>query len=95
MLVSGVGKVAVVPIVESLSNAWDATPSYPLCLTPIVDSEWGLNVLGERVAFRLHALPITDPDEAGYTNGTDNAFNTGKMIVSMRMEPMAPVRGVL
>jgi hypothetical protein len=95
MNVSGVGKIRVVPLVDRLGNEWRPTPYYDLSQSPDFDFEWGLNCYGERVAFRIEVVPITDPEDLNYTNGTDASYQTGKMIVTMRQNAISPVRGAL
>lgn len=95
MYVSGIGKIKITPLVDRLGQAWRPTPFYDLQTEPNFDYEWGLNVNGERVAFKIQPSPITDEEDDNYTNGIDSAFNTGKMIVTLRQNAMTPVRGAV
>lgn len=95
MYISGIGKIQVTPLIDRLGQSWRPTPFYDLSAEPNFDYEWGLNVLGERIAFKIQPSPITDEEDENYTNGTDSAFQTGKMIVTMRQEPIALVRGAV
>ena len=83
--IEGVGQIMVIPFVDSLQNAWPATPLYPLSATEDQDLEWPLNVSGERVAFKFAVVPNQGQ--------TDAFFNLQKMVATIRLHPMYPVRG--
>ena len=83
--VEGVGRIMVIPFVDSLQNAWPATPLYPLAATEDQDLEWPLNISGERVAFKFAVVPNQGQ--------TDAFFNLQKMVATIRLHPMYPVRG--
>ena len=60
LYITGIGQVRIVPLVDNLSNPWEATPYYNLATQQNFDLEWGLNVLGERVAFRIEVTPLNN-----------------------------------
>lgn len=86
-LVGGVGSVGFTPFVNSLSNPWAATVQYALSADPTFDLEWPLWVKGERMAFRVQ------PQAAA--GQTDAAFRLQKLVVNMRPDPTAPIRGAV
>lgn len=92
---SGIGSMVITPYGDSLNNAWPSTPPIPMSETPTYDFSLGLNVLADRCTFKLQPVPITDAADPNYTNGTDVAFDVGKLIISMKQEPVSPVSGVI
>jgi hypothetical protein len=86
LYLSGVGQITITPYRNALWNPAPLLPARTMSWTPELDEEWGMNVTAQRCAFKLRPIPL-----AGQT---DRAFNTGKMIVSMKADPMAPVGGV-
>lgn len=82
---SGVGAMTITPLADSLENAWPSTPAIPMTLAPTYDFSVGLNVASDRCAFRLEPSPNA--------NTTDVYFNTGKLIISMKQDPISPVAG--
>jgi hypothetical protein len=87
LFVSGVGRIQVTPLIDALSNNWPSTPAYTLSANPTFDLEFGLQALGERCAFKITPLPMP--------NQTDKKFNLQKMVVTVRQDAIAPVRGAL
>jgi hypothetical protein len=82
----GVGTLVITPLVNSLTNAWPLVCRRTLSPTPPNnDIEWaGGSVTGQRIAFKVQALPAT---------GTDNSFSLQKLVVVMRPASRLPVRG--
>jgi hypothetical protein len=87
LYITGTGRVQITPLVDGLTFPWTPTPIYNLSSTINHDLEFGLNVTGERVAFKITPLPMP--------NQTDKQFNLQKMVVTIKQEPMAPVRGAI
>ena len=87
MFVTGTGNIKITPLVDNLSNAWPSLPLYPLVTNLGFDYEWPLNVLGNRVFFRIQAVPLEGE--------TDAAFNLQHMVVAARQDKVFPVRGAL
>src|SRR6185437_15589722 len=85
LYVSGTGTISLTPLVDSLTNARNNTKPHTLFLDPAKDQEWGLNVTGERVAFKIATAPLAGT--------TDNGFNLNKMVVTLRQDPWSPVAG--
>lgn len=83
--ISGTGKVSVIPLVGSIANAWTATLQYTMSQSQFYDFEWSLNVVGERVAFKVVPVPLA--------NTTDVQFSLQRMTVALKPDPFAPVRG--
>jgi hypothetical protein len=87
LFVSGVGRIQVTPYVDSLSNNWPSTPAYTLSADATFDLEFGLQVSGERCAFKI--VPV------GMPNQTDKKFNLQKMVVTLRQDAVTPIRGAI
>lgn len=85
--ISGVGQTSITPYSASLLNPWPALPAYPLSETPNHDFEWGMQVTGERIALKIGSIPL--PGE------TDNGFNLQHLALTLKKEPMAPLRGAM
>lgn len=83
--ISGLGSIIVIPLPDSLQNAWPPTPEYKLPPYNTQDMECPLNVVGERVAFKFAVIPTT--------GNTDAFFNLQKLVVTLRLNPFYPVRG--
>jgi hypothetical protein len=62
-------------------------PSYQLQQTLDNDLEWGLNVTGNRVFFKIQVTPLPGSQDA--------AFKLQHMLVSGRLEGVFPVRGAV
>jgi hypothetical protein len=82
--INGVGNLQITPYGDNLSNPWPLTPALPMSLNQLYDLGDGLNVIADRVAFRISSLPLPGT--------TDNSFNLTKFIVTMMQEPIAPLR---
>jgi hypothetical protein len=79
--VSGVGFVTITAYCNSLQNAWALTCTRTLTQNPNFDLEWGGgSAQAQRIFFKVQSMPITDPLDSGYTNGTDSAFYLQKLI---------------
>jgi hypothetical protein len=87
LFVGGVGRIQITPLIDALSNNWPSTPAYTLSTNPTFDLEFGLQALGERCAFRITPLPMP--------NQTDKKFNLQKMVVTVRQDAIAPIRGAI
>jgi hypothetical protein len=87
MFVSGVGRIQVTPLIDAISNNWPSTPAYTLSANPTFDLEFGLQALGERCAFKITPLPMP--------NQTNKKFNLQKMVVTLRQDAVAPIRGAI
>lgn len=83
--VSGNGQIRLVPLAESLTNAWSPTPWLPLQGEAIFDVECGLNVLATRCFFTVQGQPLA-VGEACF-------WQLNKMIFSVRPDALIPVRG--
>lgn len=83
--VQAIGTVNFTPYVNALWNGQVATPNLAGSLTPNIDLEIGLNVIGSRVAFKIAATPLTGQ--------TDSYFNLQKLIINMKKAPWQPVAG--
>lgn len=81
----GQGNMVITPYVDTAQNAWPSTPNLPMTLTRNFDTEIGMNVLGERIAFRFTPQPLTGE--------TDVFFSLGTMSVAFRPDPWSPIRG--
>ena len=82
----GVGKLLVTPYVDSLAN-----PRRPLKQKPLVasdtmhDVEMPANVLGERTALRIEAVPAA--------GSLDAHFEIRKLTISISGDQLTPVAG--
>ena len=85
--VQGIGQIMFIPFANNLNNPWPATPLYPLSASAVQDLEWPLNVTTERCAFKIAPVPL--PGQ------TDAFFNLQKLVVTLRMNALFPVRGAL
>jgi len=85
--ISGVGKVQITPLSDTLANAYPQLPAYPLSTSQNHDYEWGMNVPGDRIALKFASAPNTGE--------TDNSFNLQKLCLTLKKEPMAPLRGAI
>jgi len=85
LYVTGVGQIMAIPYGASLSNPLPATPLYPLKMTQPHDTEWPINVLTPRCAFKIAAAPL--PGQ------TDAYFNLQKMVATIRQNAWFPVSG--
>lgn len=83
--ITGVGNVQITPLVDRLNNPWNPTQQYQLSQNQNHDLEWRLNVLGDRVFFKVAVTP--------FPGTTDAAFNLQHMVVAGRMDKIFPVRG--
>ena len=81
MYVEGAGTLALTTFINTLTAA-QAQQSLPLSSPSTKDLELPINVLGERVAFKVG------------TNQTGAWFRLQKFNPSVRIDPWAPVRGV-
>lgn len=87
MFISGVGQTAITPLSDTLANAFPALPAYPLSSSQNHDYEWPINVTGERIAMRIGSVPNQGQ--------TDNSFNIQKLTMTLKKEPIAPLRGAM
>jgi hypothetical protein len=87
MFVAGVGRIQVTPLADSLTNTWPPTPGYTMTQAPNHDIEFGLNVTAERAAFKIVPLP--------FPGHTDKRFNLQKMVVTIKQDPISPIRGAI
>jgi hypothetical protein len=92
--VSGVGLLNITPYADSLTNPWPGPPAVTLTSAPKADFQLGMNVQGERIAFKFAPSPLP-LGQAGYTNGTDVQFNLQKMVARLEPDAMAPLPGCL
>jgi hypothetical protein len=83
IFISGIGLLTITPYGNSLTNPLPQPPQQLLSTNPTYDMGDGLNVIAERAAFRISAVPV---------NGTDVNFELNKFIITMRQEPVAPIR---
>jgi hypothetical protein len=81
----GVGQVRLVPLPESLTNAWAPTPWLPLQAASTFDVECGLNVLATRCFFRVEGQAATV--------GGPSFWQLNKIVLSVRPDALIPVRG--
>lgn len=81
MFVEGAGNLALTSFTNSASSAQAQQPS-PLSVPATKDLELPINILGERVAFKVS------------TNQTGAWFRLQKFTPSVRVDPWAPVRGL-
>lgn len=84
--ITGVGLMTITPLLDNLNNPWLPSPAIQLSQQLNGDIEIPFNVTGERCAFKIAIAPL--PGQ------TDVQFNLQKMVVSIRPDPVAPVRGV-
>lgn len=84
--ITGVGLMMITPLVDNLNNPWPSSPQIQLSQQLNGDIEIPLNTTGERCAFKITIVPL--PGQ------TDVQFNLQKMVLSIRPDPVAPVRGV-
>ncbi len=84
MFIEGTGKTSIIPFVNTLTNAFPALASYPLNNDPTFDYEWGMNVTGERIALKIGSVP---------NGGTDTGFILQHLDITLKKEPIAPLRG--
>ena len=89
MYVQGVGMVVVTPLVDRSGFEWPATLPMPLQPQANFDYECGLNIAGERVAFRIAALPLG----IGPTYGATLSLNN--FTIAMIDHPFSPIRGTI
>jgi hypothetical protein len=85
--VTGIGNIQVTPLVDRLGNAWNPTLQYELSQALDHDLEWGLNVPGDRVFFKVSVTPLPGT--------TDASFNMQHLVVAGRMDKVFPVRGAV
>jgi hypothetical protein len=85
--ISGTGQTAITPYSASLLNPYPALPAYPLSTTPTHDFEWDTWINGERIALKIGSIPL--PGE------TDNGFNLQHLVLTLKKDPMAPLRGAM
>lgn len=83
---TGYGLLSITPYANSLSNPYPSPPNWPLNATSTYDIGDGLNIITERCAFKIASLPNL------LLHPTDNSFNTGKFIITLTQEPVAPIR---
>jgi hypothetical protein len=81
MYVEGAGSLALTSFIDSASSA-QAQQALPLSSPAAKDLELPINVLGERVAFKVS------------TNQSGAWFKLQKFTPSLRVDPWAPVRGL-
>ena len=82
--ITGIGSLSLTPYSDSLSNPYPTAPLWPLSTSQKYDIGDGLNVIGERCAFKVASLPLSGQ--------TDNSFNLQKLIITLMQEPVAPIR---
>jgi hypothetical protein len=84
--VYGTGAIRITPMVDRAGNAWSIVCNRTLSPTPPnFDLEWaGGSVTGQRIAFKLQAIPAT---------GTDANFVINRMVAVLRSNARLPVRG--
>lgn len=87
MSVTGFGTVTVTPYVASLSNAWPSTPALDMAANRAFDTEIGLNVLGERIAFKLSFSPPAGSQEV--------QFELQNFCPAFVQDPWSPIRGAI
>jgi hypothetical protein len=85
--ITGTGQTSITPMADVLSNPWPALPAYPLSTSQNHDFEWGMNVSGERIALKIGSVPLVGQ--------TDNGFNLQHLAMTLKREPMAPIRGAI
>lgn len=85
--ITGTGQTTITPLADVLSNPWPALPAYPLSASQNHDFEWGMNVSGERVALKIGSIPLLGQ--------TDNGFNLQHLAMTLKKEPMSPIRGAI
>ena len=78
-------QVRLVPLPESLTNAWAPTPWLPLQGASTFDVECGLNVLATRCFFRVEGQATT--------TGGPSFWQLNKIVLSVRPDALIPVRG--
>lgn len=83
--VSGVGQLVITPYAGSLVNPRPASVARTLNLNPLTDIEIPLNVTAARVAFKIAVIPLQGQ--------TDVKMSLSKMIITIRKNAMAQVRG--
>lgn len=85
-IVSGVGNLSIVPLINKLTRAWALNCQRVLGADPDYDLEWsGGSASGQRIAFRVSVAPLA---------GTDNYFSLSRFVPSMKANTHLPVRGV-
>lgn len=104
LFVTGVGILQITPLADRLGNAVKfttraggslAATTIRLSQTLNNDIELPCEISCERAAFKISVLPITDPADPQYTNGTDAQFNLQHMSVRLQAHPVSPRRGRL
>jgi hypothetical protein len=86
IFIDGVGNTSITPLSGSLTNAYPAFPVYPLVASIPYSYEWGMNVTGERIALKIGSVPVT---------GTDNGFTLQDLAMTLKKDPIAPLRGAM
>lgn len=82
--VAGIGRFQITPYSDSLNNPYPTGPLWPLTMNPLNDIGDGLNVDGERCAFKIASLPLIGQ--------TDNFFACQKLIITLMQHPVSPIR---
>lgn len=82
----GTGKLVLTPYADSLSNPQPAQPGIVLTLTdPGYDYQWPTNIKGNRVAFKIQAVPLE--------LGGGASFQITTFIAQGGVDKFTPVRG--
>jgi hypothetical protein len=82
----GLGKLQLTPYADALSNPLPAVPSFAISLTdPGYDFQMPINVKGNRVAWKIQALPNSP--------GQGASFQITNFIIQGAVDKFTPVRG--
>jgi hypothetical protein len=82
----GTGNLLVTPMVDSLENTKRPFRLKPLTSGTVTkDVEWPANVLGERIAFRFEAVPLT--------GSIDTHFALRRVVLTVSPDLLTPVGG--
>lgn len=87
MFITGVGNTNITPLVDNLENDWPSLLQYELSSQLNHDLEWTPNVTGNRLFYKIQAVPLPGT--------TDAAFNLQHLVVAGRMDKIFPVRGAV
>ena len=82
---SGTGNISITPYVNNLNNSWKPLSQRTLSSLSNNDTEWNMNISGNRVAFQVSVIP--NSSNIGY-------FNLSKLGVFMMNNPTGGVRGI-
>lgn len=82
---SGSGLSAISLLSDTLANVFETLPAYALTAAQSYDYEWNCWTLGDRIAVKVGSVPVA--------GGTDNAFNLQHIALTLKKDPIAPLRG--